>query len=270
MKKKIKISLKLPFKFSYDAPITLTFVFLSIFLCILNSVAFKGNLDNYFLASPTSAGGTMPFDLKNFASYVKLIFYFLGAAGWTSLFANLLFVLLLGPQIEEYYGSVIIGIMMIVSSLFSGVLNACFCKMPLQGPLSVVFMLIFLNAFISFSKKKVPFSFFAVFILYILFLIFEMKSVKQSALSTDGKEILVNVFTSGEIALKIAVCFAGGLCGSLFAFLASPKTRATKKSETSEKKNLKTSAQVLSDSDSPRFAKKSDDEDTVVGTIKFD
>ena len=86
---------------------------------------------------------------------------------------------------EERYGSVIIGIMIFVSALFSGVLNACFCEACLIGPLPVVSMMIFLNAFMSFSKKKFPLSFAAVMVLFV---------VLQIVSGTGALQIIICVF----------------------------------------------------------------------------
>lgn len=289
MKKKIKVKLQFPFKFSYDAPVTLSFVLLSIVLFLINHLALNNNLDFYALSSTTKNGGLVPFDLKSAFSYLKTVFYIFGSENWTIMFANLLFILLLGPKIEEYYGSIIIGLMMLVSGLFTGVLNACFCTLPLWGPVSIVFMLIFLNAFISFSKKQIPFSFFAAFILYIFYQIFTMLQTGSVKTPVVINETLENAeealkalensivsYTKAEIALKIVICVAGGLCGGLFAFLASPKTKTARKSKSTERKTAKSREELAEeiDKESPRFKKqkKTEDEDeaTVVGTIKFD
>jgi membrane associated rhomboid family serine protease len=157
---------------------------------------------------------------------------------------------------EERYGSVIIGIMIFVSALFAGVLNACFCETSLVGAVPLVSMMIFLNAFMSFSKKKFPLSFAAVMVLFVLLQIF-----------------------SGAGAVKIIICIAGGLCGSLFAFLTSPKMKAEKKASKGAGGSgggLLNRAEKVAyaeelDRNSPRNKKSYDDDDesTVVGTLKF-
>ena len=80
----------------------------------------------------------------------------------------------------------------------------------------------------------------------------------------------------------IIICIAGGLCGSLFAFLTSPKARAAKKAESDKGSGLLSKAEKAAyleelDSQSPRNkkpagrnSKKNDDDDsTLVGTLKF-
>ena len=268
-KKKFKINLKV----SYDAPVTLTFVFVCAIIFLLNMFLAKSGkslgLEKVF-ASPTGQAGVLPFIPGAPVSYVRLLFYIFGAdfagilAGLSSgaasiFFTSLILILLLGPAMEERYGSVIIGIMMFVSALFSGVLNACFCETSLVGAAPVVFMMIFLNAFMAFSKKKIEVSFTAVMV-----------------------AVVILMQLNGAGAVKIIICIAGGLCGSLFAFLTSPKMKAEKKNNGAVTETVKKRGGLLSraekvayaeelDRNSPRNKKPSDDDDetTVVGTLQF-
>lgn len=248
MKKKINIDL--------DAPATVMFALVSLILFALDSFVFKGKLASSFMSSP-AASGDFVFTAGKVSSYFRLILYAFGAVSWEVLITNLVFILLLGPAMEERYGTVIIGIMMIVSTLFSGVLNACFCKESMQGCTAIVFMMIFLNSFLSFSKKKIPLSFVLVFILFIV------------------REVFVKN-PNGVVGIIIGI--AGGLCGSLFAFLASPKAKAARKSENG---GLLNKAERLAqiDEESPRFknrrnkkaaaAEYNKDDDEVIGTLEF-
>ena len=196
-------------KFIYDTPATLTFAFICIGLFAADTLIFKNQLAANYLSSPTTAGGKLAFMASNPLSYVRLITYAFGATSSSVLICNMIFILLLGPAMEERYGTVVIAIMTIVSILFSGVLNACFSKTSLTGCTAVIFIMIFLNSFVSLSKKKIPLSFVVVFILFVCSITFE-----------GGIKIIINI--------------AGGLCGSLFAFLTSPKAKAAKKSDNSE------------------------------------
>ncbi len=260
-----KKKFKLNFQVAYDAPVTLTFVLITVVFFLLNTFLLKSGKSDFLqklLASPTAQAGSLPFIVKQPLSYLRLLLYIFGADygnGAAVLFTNLILIMLLGPAMEERYGSVIIGIMMFVSALFSGVLNACFCNSSLAGAVPVVCMMIFLNAFMSFSKKKFPLSFAAVMVLFVVLQIYE-----------------------GAGAVRIIICIAGGLCGSLFAFLTSPKMKAEKKSGNSSAATARKSGGLLNraekiayaeelDRNSPRNKKSSDDDDgtTVVGTLKF-
>ena len=252
---------KFNLKFSYDAPVTLSFVIISALLFLLSNYIIKNGALAGILASPTSQAGSLPFIVKAPLSYLRLFLYVFGSDEVTNYITDILIILMLGPAMEERYGSVIIGIMLFVSALFSGVLNASFCAESLIGPVPLVCMMTFLTAFMSFSNKTVPITFIATIIAF--------------------GYLAIN---SGMGALRFIICIAGGLCGSLFAFLTSPKVKAAKKKDDDNgfaapkrKGGLLSRAEKISyaeeiDSQSPRNKKTSssvDDETTVVGTLKF-
>ncbi len=266
-------------KFIYDAPATLTFAFVCIILFAVDTFVFKQKLASLILTSPVNGGSAalaggalgvagaaasnLAFSASNPLSYLRLFSYALGAASGEILVCNMIFILLLGPSMEERYGTVVIAIMTFVSALFSGVLNACFCKSPLQGCEAIIFMMIFLNSFVSLSKKKIPFSFVLVFILFVL----------RGIFSAD--------FKAASSAIQIIINVAGGLCGSLFAFLTSPKARAAKKSEKQEGGLLNRAESYRENAKTKKslFAKKNDDtvqqtysggDETVISSMRFD
>ena len=252
-KKKFNLNIKV----SYDAPVTLTFVIVCAIIFLLNMLLAKsGKVAGFekIFASPTSQAGVLPFIPKQVLSYLRLLLYIFGTFEINTLLSNLIMIVILGPAMEERYGSVIIGLMIFVSALFSGVLNACFSAESLVGALPVICMMVFLNAFMAFSKKTVPLTFIFVIILIAFMQIF-----------------------SGNNAIQTVICIAGGLCGSLFAFLTSPKMKAEKKAAKGSGGGLLNRAEKVAyaeelDRNSPRNKKASSDEDdetTVVGTLRF-
>lgn len=242
-------------KFSYDAPVTLTFALITIVVFLLDTLAFKGSLNLKFLHTPTSSVGAFPFSFKEPLSIVRLFLHVFGNVDKSYLICNLIFILLLGPEMENRYGSVIIGIMIFVSALFSGVLSASFCKAEVCGSDPIVFMLIILWTMMHLSRKKISGTSIAVIILFAF-----MEFFRKNPNGVVG----------------VVVILAGGLCGSLFAFIASPKARKAKKSEEA--------LAEFEDYNSPRFAAKnnkaekapknkkpndSSDDETVIGSITF-
>ena len=249
---------KLKLKFVYDAPVTLTFALVALLIFVLDTFAFKGKLSSRWLLSPTAAGGVLPFAFSDFTSILCLFLHVFGYTDAPFLVCNLIFILLLGPAMEERYGSVIIGIMIFVAALFSGVLNACFCRVPACGAEPVVFMLVLLCTMMHLSRSKISASSLAVIALFICMLVLRK--------NLNG-------------IVGVVIIAAGGLCGSLFAFLTSPKARKAKKNEAAMAE--------FNDENSPRFSTKStskssdkpkwgarkqsnfDDETTVVGSIEL-
>lgn len=247
MKKSFKI------RITYNAPVILTFCFICTILFAVDAYLLK-NIDlikNYFTV-PGSVKCPVPFNFKSAIDYVKLFTHVLGHASWEHLLGNISFILLLGPLLEERYGSAMIGVMIAVTALVTGVLNACLIPSPLLGASGIAFMLILLSSFTTLSKNEIPLSFILVFILFLCSEIFIKRSDSNIA-------VLAHV--------------AGGLCGSMFGFLIAPKSARTKKPKSSEK------TQAYSDDDEyasnykpktkSKFRSASDDDTTVIGTIEL-
>ena len=220
-------------KILIDSYVSIAFVAISLIILLCDLFLSKGKIAA-FLASPVLApeNNINQFNVTSIKSYFQMIFYVFAPSDVNVLIPSLIFIMLLGPTLEDRYGITVIGVMIFICALFSGVLNACFCKNSLTGPSCIVYMMIFLNIFFSLIKKKIPLSFVIIFILLIV------------------KDVLSD---SGLITLIINIC--GGLCGSLIAFLASPKVRATKKES---KGGLLSKAEKIAylkdlDSKSPRF-----------------
>lgn len=258
----------------YDAPVTVTFALIVIFVFLVDGAIFKGNLSAKYLLAPTAANGANPFSFKIPLSYIQVLFHVVASVEQTALLSNVIIILLLGPILEEKYGSVIIGLMMVLSALLSGVLNASFCLVGSSGADSIVFMFVLLNSYLSVSKKKIPLSAVIVLILFI-----------------SGEFFAKN--PNGFIGILVNI--AGGLCGSLLAFLTSPKARAAKKSEKNSKgtgsnfandekytdfnlealdesvteKTKKEKKSIFSKKNSKTSKKNSDDDTTVIGTIEL-
>lgn len=245
-------------KVAVDAPVTIGFVLICFFIFVIDSFFAKGFLSANVFNSPTNAKGAFPFIVSEPLMYAKLILYVFSTNSIQLLVLNMLLIVLLGPEMEQKYGSVIIGIMILISALFSGVLNVCFCSQPIQGCLSVIFMLAFLNVFYAIVQNKLTVSSIIVFVLVFVYEFFQKSD-------------------NGVIGILISIC--GGLCGSLIAFLSSPKVRAAKKSNGGGLLNKAEKELYINELDakSPRFKfgfgkkekkdKNKDSEETVVGTL---
>lgn len=179
-------------KIKYNAPTTLTYSFLCTLVLLLDQFLFHG-ITRAFFTVPNAA----QFDLLKPLNYLRLFTHIAGHADWNHLISNLAYILLLGPMLEETYGSLIMSLMIIVTGFVTGVLNACFFPHPLLGASGVVFMMILLASFTNHEKAEVPLTFILIVFLYL------------------GREIL-NAFKGDDISQFAHL--AGGLCGSLFGF----------------------------------------------------
>lgn len=196
-------------RIKYNAPTTLSYAFLCSLVVFLDGSALHG-LTRAFFTVPDA----LAFDLLNPLDYLRLFTHIAGHADWNHLINNFAYILLLGPMLEETYGSLIMALMIAVTGFVTGVLNACFFPHPLLGASGVVFMMILLASFTNHGKDDVPLTFILIVILYL------------------GKEIL-NAFKGDDISQFAHL--AGGLCGSLFGFFQPPARTSSRATSAAKK-----------------------------------
>ncbi len=185
-------------KIKYNAPTTLTYAFFCTMVVALDQSVLHG-LTRAFFTVPNA----LAFDPFLPLNYLRLVTHIAGHADWNHLVSNLAYILLLGPMLEETYGSLTMFLMIVVTGFVTGVLNACFFPHPLLGASGVVFMMILLASFTNHGKDDVPLTFILIVILYL------------------GREVL-NAFSGDDISQFAHL--AGGLCGSLFGFFKPGKS----------------------------------------------
>ncbi len=228
------------FRITYNAPATLTFALISAVILFADTILHNTLIPAFFTCPGASSDPA--FSPSNFLDYFRLLFHIFGHSNWNHFLGNMAFILLLGPVIEERYGSGLLVLMMTITSLVTGVLNVCFSPSQLLGSSDIAFMMILLTSFTTISKSEIPLSFILILILYI------------------GREIL----GSGKNeSISTLAHIAGGICGSMFAFLATPKPKA--KTEKREKPGNKAEPQKTLKSKKPT----ADDEATVIGSIEL-
>lgn len=146
-------------KLDYNAPVILTFAILAVGIFMVGQLipAFIGR---YFLVR-----GSM--NLLNPLDYFRLISHVLGHGSWQHLFGNLTLILLLGPILEEKYGSTPLLIMIVVTALVTGILNVVFFSSSLLGASGIVFMLIILVSIVDLEAGSIPLTFVLVVIIFL-------------------------------------------------------------------------------------------------------
>ena len=144
-------------------------------------------------------GNFSPASLRN---WVTLLTHAAGHSGWAHLFANFSLILLIGPMLEESYGSLALLTMIVITALVTGILNVIIFPTALMGASGVVFMMILLASFTNFAKGEIPLTFILVVVLYL------------------GDQLLKSL---GADAISHFAHIAGGFCGSLFGFFFPPR-----------------------------------------------
>ena len=100
-------------KISYNSPVILTFVFISFFALVLNYIT--GGVTNRLFFSVYRSSMLSPL------FYVRLFGHVLGHASWDHFTGNILLILVIGPMIEEKYGSKRLLIMILFTAFITGV-----------------------------------------------------------------------------------------------------------------------------------------------------
>lgn len=147
-------------KISYNAPVVLSFV-LACFLTTLIGV-FTNNSSTEFLFSVYRGSVTNPL------TYVRLFTHVLGHSGFEHFIGNAMYLLLIGPMLEEKYGSNTMLKIILSTALITGVVH-CFIwsSYSLCGASGIVFAFIIVSSFTAFKDGEIPISFLLVAILYI-------------------------------------------------------------------------------------------------------
>ncbi|HUJ76185.1 MAG TPA: rhomboid family intramembrane serine protease, partial [bacterium] len=113
---------------------------------------------------------------------------------------NFSFILLIGPVLEEKYGSLPILAMMVVTALATAILNLLLVHTGLLGASGIVFMLILLSSFTNIRQGEIPITFILIIALYV---------VRE----------FVNALTPNTVSQLAHI--AGGVIGGAFGFLFS-------------------------------------------------
>lgn len=136
------------------------------------------NLAQNYFASPASFADYGQLDILRSVTYV------LGHGSWTHFSSNALFILLLGPAVEEKYGSFkVLGLMLLTAALTAAI-SAFLFSTSLMGASGIVFMLVLLNSITNARQGELPLTFVLVALLFLGregFAVFRDDNVSQLA-----------------------------------------------------------------------------------------
>lgn len=176
--------------FQYNAVVTLTMFFIS-FATLVLSFLTRGWTNKHIFSTERAS-------LLNPMTYIRLFTHVLGHADWDHFSSNYLKILLLGPLIEEKYGSVNFLIMILITALATGIANYIKGKTRLLGASDIGFMLIVLSAFVNMAQNKIPITLVLIILFYI---VEEVRNIRKK----DG------IAHYGHVI--------GAICGGVFGFI---------------------------------------------------
>jgi GlpG protein len=169
-------------KIHYNSPVILTFAIIVTVVFILSAV-FSERITTVLFAVRPSFSFSDPLD------YFRLVSHVVGHASFQHLISNLTLILLLGPILEEKYGSSTILSIMAVTALTTGIINVLFFPTGLLGASGIVFAFIILASIVNMRRDAIPLSFLLVSIIFIggeLLQIFQDDNVSQTAHIVGG------------------------------------------------------------------------------------
>ncbi len=147
-------------KISYNSPVILGFSFLCLIALILGMLT-KGWMNQLLFSVYRSS-------LYSPLTYVRMFGHILGHANLEHFIGNITLILVIGPLLEEKYGSANILFVILATALLTGLVNFIFFpNVRLLGASGVVFAFILLASFTSIKDGMIPLTFILVFIFYI-------------------------------------------------------------------------------------------------------
>ncbi|MBQ2667949.1 MAG: rhomboid family intramembrane serine protease [Clostridia bacterium] len=188
-------------RLKYNAPVVLTFVLLCFAATLLGQIG-SGFLTRLLFSTYRSAW-------LDPLAYLRLFTHVLGHADWSHFAGNAIYILLLGPMLEEKYGAKTLLYAMLATAFATGLLNALlFSNVALLGASGIVFSFILLSSFTSFSAGDIPLTAIVVAILYI------------------GQEIVNGVFLQDNISNMAHI--VGGVIGTVFGYCTNIRKKKAK------------------------------------------
>lgn len=166
-------------KFDYNAPVILTYFFICLIILIIDKIM-RGKFSTMFFSSGRNDS------LLNPLTYFKLVSHSLGHSNWDHLYSNFLKILLIGPLIEEKYGSYQLLIMMIITSLIIGIINRLFSKNRILGASGIAYMLIVLCSFVNIEDGKIPLTLVLILLFFVVDEIINLLRRKKDGVSHLG------------------------------------------------------------------------------------
>ena len=175
----------------FNAPVILTFALLSLLALLLGNWTNGATTYQYFSVYRAS--------LSDPLTYVRFFGHVLGHADYEHYMSNMLLILLVGPGLEEKYGSGTMVWTIALTALITGLVHFVFFpNTVLLGASGVVFMMIVLSSFTAMRRGEIPVTLILVVIFYL------------------GGEIMDGLFKQDSISQITHI--VGGLCGLVFGF----------------------------------------------------
>ena len=203
MKKKLHIS--------YNAPVVLTFILICLVVLVIGILTGGASTRLLFMTYHSSLLNPLTY-LRFFThvfghadwTYLRFFTHVFGHADWAHFIGNASYILLLGPMLEEKYGSKMLIEIILVAAVVTGIVNYLFFwNVGLCGASGVVFAFIVIASFTNFREGEIPLTFILVACIFI------------------GQQVYEGIVVSDNISNTAHII--GGLVGSVAGYFLNRK-----------------------------------------------
>lgn len=185
-------------RIQYNAPVTLTFTFLSLAALVLGLVSGGAITQALFCVYRAP--------LYSPLTWVRFFGHVLGHANFSHFAGNMTLFLVIAPPMEERYGSQKLLACILATALISGLVQFVFFPTTgLLGASGIVFMLVLLSSLSGGQTGRIPLTLILVAVIYL------------------GGEIYDGLFTADSVSQMAHL--VGGACGAGFGLLLRSKER---------------------------------------------
>lgn len=147
--------------------------------------------------------------LKDPLTYLRFFTHIFGHSGWPHFLGNATYLLLLGPMLEEKYGSKEIIEVIAITALATSLINYIFFpNVAIYGASGVVFAFIVLASFTGFGAGEIPLTFILVVIIYI------------------GQQVVEGITVNDNVSNMAHI--VGGIVGTVLGYMLNYKGRRKK------------------------------------------
>ncbi len=182
-------------KISYNSPVILSFFLISLGALILNTLTLGYTNEMFFSVYKSS--------FVNPLTYIRLVGHVFGHADFEHFFGNMLIILLIGPILEEKYGSKTIAILIVFTAVVTGLVNMIFTNNMLLGASGIAFMFIILTSIVNLEKGKIPLTLILISVMYV------------------GNEIYLGITSVDNVSRMTHIL--GGALGAIFGYVLNSK-----------------------------------------------
>ncbi len=179
-------------RIQYNSPVVLTFALLSLAALGLDKLTGGWTTTHLFCVYRSSLADPL--------TYLRAFLHVLGHSGWEHYSGNILLMLVIGPQLEEKYGSRNLLLVILFTAFVTGLAQwLLFPGVGVLGASGIVFMMILMASMGGMRSGCVPLTLILVGVFYI------------------GNEVSAALSAADDVSQLSHII--GGICGAVFGFM---------------------------------------------------